>query len=100
MFHLCLVLNHRHNQDAVALDLLNQTSWPSLGYMIANGATTLWEAWDGDAHHIGKLGTSRNHIMYILLGLQHHFYFIFSPHSRLCVRVASLRRCGVFFDTR
>ena len=56
--------------------------------MVADGATTLWEAWDGDAHHIGETplwsddrsyglhrpshlarlagsgGTSRNHIMF------------------------------------
>merc|ERR1712032_392743 len=55
---------HRYGHDAVVLDILNQTSYPSLGYMIANGATTLWESWEGDEHHIGSTGTSRNHIMY------------------------------------
>lgn len=53
-----------HNKDALALDILRQTTYPSLGYMISQNATTLWEAWDGSAHEIGKEGTSRNHIMF------------------------------------
>ena len=48
----------------LAMAVLEQTTAPSLGYMIANTATTLWEAWDGDAHTIGHTGTSRNHIMF------------------------------------
>jgi alpha-L-rhamnosidase len=30
----------------VALALARQTSYPSWGYMLANGATTLWERWE------------------------------------------------------
>ena len=55
---------HAHGQDAAALDVLTETSYPSFGYMIARNATTLWEAWDGTATSIGSLGTSRNHIMF------------------------------------
>lgn len=55
---------HAHGQDAVALEVLTETSYPSLGYMLTQGATTLWEAWDGTQHAIGKQGTSRNHIMF------------------------------------
>ena len=51
-------------ESALGLEILQQTSAPSLGYMVANTATTLWEGWDGDAHHIGAMGTSRNHIMF------------------------------------
>jgi len=34
-----------HNQ--VAYSLINQRSFPSWGYSIDNGATTIWERWDG-----------------------------------------------------
>eukprot|EP00038_Savillea_parva_P007047 m.167528 g.167528 ORF g.167528 m.167528 type:complete len:1197 (+) comp12839_c0_seq1:59-3649(+) len=53
-----------HELDSVALGVLNETTYPSFGYMISQGATTLWEAWDGTAHTIGGGGTSRNHIMF------------------------------------
>ena len=53
-----------HGQEALGIDVLTNTGYPSLGYMIANDATTLWEAWEGDAHHIGGGGSSRNHIMF------------------------------------
>eukprot|EP00940_MAST-03C_sp_MAST-3C-sp2_P000368 g368.t1 len=48
----------------VAFDVLNQTSYPSFGYFVAQNATTLWETWAGTTHAIGQGGTSRNHIMY------------------------------------
>ena len=53
-----------HEHEALGIDVLTNIGYPSLGYMIANGATTLWEAWEGDAHHIGGGGSSRNHIMF------------------------------------
>ncbi len=40
----------------VAYTLATQTAYPSWGHWIAQGATTLWEAWEGT--------TSRNHIMF------------------------------------
>lgn len=55
---------HKYNQDAAGLAVLNNTAYPSFGYMLKNGATTLWEGWDGDAHTISFEGTSRNHIMF------------------------------------
>ena len=55
---------HAYGHDAAAFALLNETTYPSFGYMISQGASTLWEAWDGDQHTIGTLGTSRNHIMF------------------------------------
>ena len=56
-----------YEAEAVALEALSRTDYPSLGYMIANGGTTLWEGWAGDAHGIGTTmngATSRNHIMF------------------------------------
>ena len=49
--------------DALALDILNEATYPSFGYMTKQGATTLWEGWSGDEHTIGE-SSSRNHIMF------------------------------------
>ncbi|MGB4183998.1 MAG: glycoside hydrolase family 78 protein [Caldicoprobacterales bacterium] len=40
----------------LAYAMANQTTYPSWGYWIAQGATTLWEDWEGNS--------SRNHHMY------------------------------------
>jgi len=42
-------------RDDVAFTIMNQRTYPSYGYWIAQGATTLWESWNGPA------GVSRNH---------------------------------------
>ncbi|MBP5274407.1 MAG: family 78 glycoside hydrolase catalytic domain [Abditibacteriota bacterium] len=31
----------------LAADMLRQTDFPSFGYMLKNGATTIWESWEG-----------------------------------------------------
>lgn len=45
---LLLPVLSAHGQDAVAFRLLLQDTLPSWGYMIRQGATTIWERWDGD----------------------------------------------------
>lgn len=55
---------HAHAHDAVAFELLNVTTYPSLGRMITQEATTLWESWDGDEGTMCDSGSSRNHIMF------------------------------------
>jgi alpha-L-rhamnosidase len=40
-------------------DLLLRTEFPSWGYMIAKGATTIWERWNGDAGDVAM--NSFNH---------------------------------------
>ena len=50
-----------HDLDDLGLGLLNVTAAPSLGYMISQGATTLWESWDGTRH---RQVSSRNHMMF------------------------------------
>jgi alpha-L-rhamnosidase len=37
----------RTGHDDVAYRILEQTTFPSWGYQIAKGATTIWERWDG-----------------------------------------------------
>lgn len=50
----------------VLLKLAQQTKYPSLGFMFANGATTLWEYWEpyGYALQFGPNYQSLNHNMY------------------------------------
>jgi alpha-L-rhamnosidase len=44
----------------LAYDIVTQTSYPGWGYMIANGATTLWELWN---NKVGPSMNSHNHPM-------------------------------------
>jgi alpha-L-rhamnosidase len=37
-----------HGQGELACALLLQTDYPSWGYMVKQGATTMWERWNGD----------------------------------------------------
>lgn len=37
---------HNEGLDETALQVLSSDTYPSLGYMIANGATTIWERWE------------------------------------------------------
>jgi len=55
----------KFNASALAYDLATQTSYPSWGYMIANGATTLWELWQ---HKTGPSMNSHNHPMFGSIG--------------------------------
>ena len=45
-YRMMLELSRAGRSD-VAYALVNTTSFPSWGYSIANGATTIWERWDG-----------------------------------------------------
>jgi alpha-L-rhamnosidase len=45
----------------LAYKLVNQTTYPSWGYMIRKGATTLWERWE---YMAGASMNSHNHIMF------------------------------------
>jgi alpha-L-rhamnosidase len=48
----------------VAYRLLLQTTYPSWGYMIAHGATTMWERWNGDQMMGDPSMNSFNHYAY------------------------------------
>ncbi len=55
----------------VAYALLNQTSWPSWLYSVTQGATTIWERWDGWTEENGFQSTemnSFNHYAYGSIG--------------------------------
>jgi len=55
------VLTHYERAD-VMYAILTQTSYPSWGYMISKGATTLWEVWEYNTR------MSHNHIMFGSVG--------------------------------
>lgn len=46
---------------ALALKLAGNTTYPSWGYMVANGATTIWELWNGNT--AAPKMNSYNHVM-------------------------------------
>src|SRR5690606_18527771 len=45
-----------HGHGELAYDIVNQRSFPGWGYWMEQGATTLWEKWDGTM--------SQNHVMF------------------------------------
>ena len=47
------------DQSSLIYDLLLRTSYPSWGYMISKGATTMWERWNSDTGDVGM--SSFNH---------------------------------------
>ncbi|MBP1675840.1 MAG: nanB [Bacteroidetes bacterium] len=52
---------HRMGRQDVAFALAANTKYPSWGYMAANGATTIWELWNGNTAN-PKMN-SGNHVM-------------------------------------
>jgi len=58
------VLSMFGNSD-LAYDILTRTDFPSYGYMIKNGATTLWELWQ---KREGPSMNSHNHPMFSSIG--------------------------------
>jgi alpha-L-rhamnosidase len=54
-----------HGHADLALALVTQTEYPSWGYMLAQGATTIWERWE---HATGGGMNSHNHPMYASVG--------------------------------
>lgn len=62
--------------EEVAYDLLTQTSYPSWGYMIEKGATTVWERWEQIVSECSlSIMASYNHPMYGAVGVCFYKYF-------------------------
>ena len=53
----------RIHEASLAWAWLNKTTYPSYGYMIKHGATTVWENWNGNTADSGM--NSMNHVMLI-----------------------------------
>ncbi|WP_194774523.1 glycoside hydrolase family 78 protein [Pararhodonellum marinum] len=56
----------QNNHHELAYQLVDKRSYPSWGYMIAQGATTIWELWNSDKQ--GAEMNSRNHYAYGTVG--------------------------------
>ena len=50
-----------YDNTNLAYKLASNTTYPSYGYMAANGATTIWELWNGNTADPGM--NSQNHVM-------------------------------------
>jgi alpha-L-rhamnosidase len=61
----------RNGMEDLAYRIATQTSYPSWGYMVENGATTFWELWNGNTAAPDM--NSQNHVM--LLGDLLVWYF-------------------------
>ncbi len=57
--YISRVLSDNGRPD-VAYKLLRQTTWPSWLYSVTQGATTIWERWDGWTHDKGFQDPSMN----------------------------------------
>jgi alpha-L-rhamnosidase len=65
--YLCPVLTETGHRD-VAYRLLNNETYPSWGYTIRNGATTIWERWDGWTEENGFQSPNMNSFNHYSLG--------------------------------
>ena len=64
---LCPVLAE-HGRADLAYALLHQDEYPSWGYSIRHGATTIWERWDGWTDHGGFQSAAMNSFNHYSLG--------------------------------
>jgi alpha-L-rhamnosidase len=64
---LCPVLAD-HGRADLAYALLHQQEFPSWGYSIRHGATTVWERWDGWTEHAGFQSAAMNSFNHYSLG--------------------------------
>jgi alpha-L-rhamnosidase len=52
----------QHGMDDLVYEILSATTRPSLGYMLEQGATSLWERWEADNNN--NVMNARNHPMF------------------------------------
>ena len=68
--HLINVLAEE-GREAVLHEIVTQTTFPSWGHWIENGATTLWESWDSERSHNHQMfGTVNEYLYKYLAGIQ------------------------------
>jgi alpha-L-rhamnosidase len=60
-----------YGRHDMAYEMINLTTYPSWGYMVAKGATTIWELWNSDTERPEGMN-SRNH--YALGGIGEWVY--------------------------
>lgn len=68
--HLINVLPEEERED-VLHKIVTKTTFPSWGYWIENGATTLWESWNAESSHNHQMfGTVNEYLYKYLAGIQ------------------------------
>ncbi len=68
--HLINVLPEEGRED-VLHEIVTKTTFPSWGYWIENGATTLWESWNAESSHNHQMfGTVNEYLYKYLAGIQ------------------------------
>ena len=66
--HRAMLALSRAGDDALAWQLLTNRTFPSWGYMVDNGATTVWERWDGYVRGRGFQDPGMNSLNHWALG--------------------------------
>ncbi len=61
--HLFKVLTDEGREDVIH-EMVTKKTFPSWGYWIENGATTLWESWNGESSHNHQMFGSVNEYFY------------------------------------
>lgn len=68
--HLINVLP-KEGREEVLHEIVTKTTFPSWGYWIENGATTLWESWNAESSHNHQMfGTVNEYLYKYLAGIQ------------------------------
>ena len=94
-----------HGRGDLALRIATDTTYPSWGYMVKHGATTIWELWNGDTGDPSM--NSGNHVM--LLGDLIPWYYSylggirgFNDYSRIILKpylLEGLRRVTCSYNS-
>lgn len=64
-----------YGYDDIAYRVATQTTYPSWGYMVKKGATTMWELWNSDTERPDQMN-SRNHFAYGSVGAWYYGYIV------------------------
>lgn len=78
----------------LALELLLREEYPSLGYMVRRGATSIWERWDGMVPGGGPACASMNSFNHYALGSMFSWAITGLCGLRPSAKVAGFRRFG------
>ena len=63
-----------HGLGEILYAIINQRTYPGWGYMVEQGATTIWECWGRDFANRGGRGYRRADSMTMLAGVNRFFY--------------------------
>jgi len=79
---LCKVLSDTGNYDLL-YKLLSSEKYGSFGFMRKNGASTLWEHWDGrESRNHPMFGSASKYLIYDFAGIKYiNKKFVFEPHA-------------------